>query len=79
MSNTDSQPRKKDGQFTTRMSLEDVLAGMTVYEPYTASELGDKLGLPRTTTNYYLNQLHNQGEVQKKKFHATRVVWMKTP
>ncbi|WP_197409677.1 winged helix-turn-helix transcriptional regulator [Haloferax profundi] len=50
---------------------------MRTGEPYTARELGDALGLPRTTTNYYLNQLHDAGKVRKKKFHATRVVWMK--
>ncbi|KTG29507.1 hypothetical protein AUR66_10150 [Haloferax profundi] len=77
MTQTDSQPRKDDGQFTTRMNLNEVLDGMRTGEPYTARELGDALGLPRTTTNYYLNQLHDAGKVRKKKFHATRVVWMK--
>lgn len=74
----DSNVNRDDfsGQFTSDTRSE-VYEAMPLGEPTIASEIAKKADIPRTTVNYHLNNLSENGEIMKKKFHERRVVWMK--
>jgi len=76
MSNHNVDRDESTGQFTSDTRSE-VYDAMPLGEPTIASEVADMSGLPRTTVNYHLNDLAEDGEIMKKKFHEKRVVWMK--
>lgn len=70
-------PERDDttGRYSSE-TREKVYGGMPQNgEPMRASDVADDTGLPRTTVNYHLNKLHEDGRVNKKKFHEKRVVW----
>jgi predicted transcriptional regulator len=65
------------GQFSSG-TRKRVFDAMPDGEPVIASEIAESINEPRTTVNYHLNKLADDGKVSKKKFHERRVVWLKT-
>ena len=57
------------------MDTDDLLDVMATCEPYTASELAERLDEPRRTVSYNLEQLKDQGIVSKKKHSQRTVTW----
>lgn len=77
MSSSPKVERADDtGKFTSD-TREEVFDALPVDEPFIASEIAEASGIPRTTVNYHLNKLAEEGRVEKKKFHERRVVWLK--
>lgn len=66
------------GQFSSD-TRQRVYEAMPDGEPVIASEIAELANEPRTTVNYHLNKLAEDGRVAKKKFHERRVVWLKDP
>jgi len=56
-------------------TLEEVLALMAVGEPYTTGDLADQFEASRWTIERRLEDLHDAGEIQRKKHAANRVSW----
>lgn len=66
------------GQFASD-TRQRVYEAMPAGEPVIASEIANEIGEARTTVNYHLNKLADEGRVTKKKFHKRRVVWLRLP
>lgn len=72
----EDQDRDDDGRFSSASaSVEDVLSIFSDHEPRTASEVADILDVSRRTALRKLNQLHEDGQLNKKKVGARAVVW----
>lgn len=70
-SDTGSVPRTPE-----EPTAEDVLAEMSVCEPYTASELADSFDdASRWTIQRRLDSLLEKDEIRKKKHSGNRVSW----
>lgn len=76
MSGSDVDRDETSGRFTSNTKSE-VYDAMPLGEPTIASEVAEESDLPRTTVNYQLNDLAEDGKIMKKKFHERRVVWVK--
>jgi predicted ArsR family transcriptional regulator len=58
------------------MSRSDrVLNVMNVREPYTAQEIASALNVTRRTAHNYLEDLYEDGKVERKKHTNNRVTW----
>lgn len=71
--------RDEKGRFEPShgITIEDVFEVMEPLEPYTTTEISDKLDAPQRTVFHYLNELAQEGRIQKKKPADTRVIWMR--
>ena len=67
--------RDDRGQYTEKVSLDDVRAFFERSEPHTAGEIADELGVTNRTALNKLDTLHEQDEIQRKKVGARAVVW----
>ena len=67
--------RDDQGRYTGKVSLDDVRAFFERSEPRTASEIADGLGISNRAALNKLDELHEQGEIQRKKVGARAVVW----
>lgn len=74
-----SSERNEEGKFQSEHGIgtEDVFQAMDELEPYTTGELAEQLDAPRRTIFNYLEQLHENGRVQKKKPEPRRAIWMR--
>ena len=70
-----NRERSDDGTYSETVTPEDVLALFTDVEPRTATEVADELGIARRTSLNKLNELADQGRIQKKKVGGRAVVW----
>lgn len=71
--------RDDKGRFEAshELNAEDVFEAMEPLEPYTTSEIADALDAPKRTIFHYLDELSEEGKIQKKKPADTRVIWMR--
>jgi predicted transcriptional regulator len=67
--------RGSDGKFTSSKPEEIIEAMPDNGEPVIASEMAAKVGLAKSTVNHHLNRLLDENKVNKKIYHAKRVVW----
>lgn len=71
--------RDKQGRFEKShgISKTDVFQAMEPLIPYTTGELAKVVGAPRRTVFNYLEQLHEEDRVRKKKPEPRRAIWMR--
>lgn len=71
--------RSETGRFESNHEVnpEMVFRAMEPLEPYTTRELADELEVPRRTIYKYLDELHNEGRVRKKKPEPRRAIWIR--
>lgn len=74
-----AEDRDEQGQFKSghEMNAEDILDAMEPLEPYTTGELADQLDIPRRTAYKYLESLHDDNKIRKKKPEPRRVIWIR--
>lgn len=56
-----------------------ILEVMAECEPYTAGEIAEELNEPRTTVDWNLRQMADDGVVSRKKHSKRRVTWYTEP
>jgi len=76
--NTPSPERDETGKFTTDVD-EEIFEAMPEVEPMRASDVAEIVGVSKSTANHHLNNLADEGRIEKKKFHEKRVVFFRTP
>jgi len=71
--------RNDEGEFQAshKKTSEDVFETMEPLEPYTTRELADELDIPRRTVYKYLEELHEDGQIRKKKPEPRQVIWLR--
>lgn len=74
-----TENRNKKGRFESSHGLDpaDVLEAMDPLEPYTTSELANKLGAPRRTVYKYLEDLNEENRIRKKKPDPRQAIWIR--
>lgn len=74
-----AENRDEQGQFESEhgVDAEDVYQAMDHLEPYTTGELAETLDIPRRTAYNYLESLHEEGRISKKKPEPRRVIWVR--
>lgn len=75
--NTSGRTRDDRGRFTSTADSEDVLDAMEPQEPYSATELADRVGIPHRTALKYLNELAEREQVRKKCHSKRHVTWIR--
>lgn len=75
----DQTERNEMGRFEADHGIgpEDVFNEMEIHNPYTTSELAEKLGIPRRTAYKFLEELAENDRIVKKKPNPRRVIWMR--
>lgn len=73
MSDDRDRPRD-DGRYAEAVTLDDVLGLFVDYEPRTASEVGEELGIVRRTAYNKLQTLAERGDLERKKVGRRAVV-----
>lgn len=74
-----SRNRDKGGRFIEKVSLDDVLAVFDEQnEPMTGTEVGNTLEISNRSALDKLNELHERGDIERKKVGARSVVWWLT-
>lgn len=76
---TDRSRRTRDdrGRFTSTADCEYVLDAMEPHEPYSATELAERVGIPNRTALKYLNELAESERVRKKCHSKRHVTWIR--
>ena len=76
---TPGEQRNERGQFVSEhgIAADKVFEAMAQLEPYTTAELADSLNAPRRTVYKYLEELHDEGRIRKKKLNQRRVIWIR--
>lgn len=69
------QGRDDLGRYEESVPLNDVRQFFRRSEPHTAAEIADELGVSSRTALNKLEQLHEAGEIKRKKVGARAVVW----
>jgi predicted transcriptional regulator len=74
-----SSERNEKGRFEAEheVTKDDVFEKMEPLEPYTTGELAEKADAPRRTIYHYLEELYEEGRIQKKKPEPRRAIWMR--
>lgn len=72
---TEERKRAASGEYTPEYDDEDILALLPHDEPVTIPELLNDSDIPRSTLNYHLNRLADEGRVEKRKPSANIVLW----
>lgn len=71
-----SENRNDRGQFIERVSPNSVLELLLrADEPLTASEIGEELDFTNRAALNKLNELYDQGKIQRKEVGASAIVW----
>jgi len=72
MTETDDLSRRGDGAFAEKYDENDVLAALAAAfpEPLSATEVGERTGMARTTAHNRLEALVDEGPVATKKLGA---------
>lgn len=74
-----SRSRGDDGRYVEKATLDDVIAVLTDRdEPMTGKEVGEELSISNRSALDKLNELNEQGAVERKKVGAGAVVWWLT-
>lgn len=74
-----SNERNDRGRFVERVSLVDVLGVVSDRdEPVTAKEVGEGLDITNRAALNKLNELHDRGDIERKKVGGRSVVWWLT-
>lgn len=76
---TSERTRDDRGRFTSTADTEDVLDAMEPLEPYSATELAERVGIPHRTALKYLNELAEREQVRKKCHSKRQVTWIRVP
>lgn len=73
--------RDDQGQYIEKMKGETVLEALDEADDpvMTVTEIAGKLGVSGETARRRLNELHEQGKVQRKEVGARAVVWWRKP
>lgn len=76
---TPAEQRNEQGRFVSEhgITADKVFEAMDQLEPYTSAELADSLDAPRRTVYKYLEDLHDEGRIRKKKINQRRVIWIR--
>lgn len=69
------QERDDRGRYEETVPLDDVRQFFRRSEPHTAAEIAGELGVSSRTALNKLEQLHDAGEIKRKKVGARAVVW----
>lgn len=79
MADSEQRDRNDEGRYESDhgISRYDVFDSMEPLEPYSTRELADELGVPRRTIFKYMEELHNEGKVRKKKPGPRSAVWIR--
>ena len=74
---SEGQPRDEGGEFGEKVTQQDILLVFeTVNEPFlTTAEVAEHLPISKKATYQRLNQMHEEGDVGKKKTGARSVGW----
>jgi len=67
-----------NGRFDNNASPEDILEAMEPGEIYSTSTLAGKTDIAQRTTRKYLDNLAEQGRVEKQKPNATTAIWIRS-
>lgn len=71
-----SRNRGEGGRFAEKASLDDVLAVLDERdEPLTGTEVGNVLEISNRSALDKLNELHERGDIERKKVGGRSVVW----
>jgi len=73
-----SQDRNRDdrGRYVETLTTDRVLAFLRrAGEPVTAREVGDEFGVTNRAALNKLDQLHDQGDIERKEVGARAIVW----
>lgn len=79
MADQDQRKRDSQGQYTSEhgVSKEDIFEFMNQLEPYTTREIAEEFDAPRRTVYNYLEELHEEGKIRKKKPDPRSAVWFR--
>lgn len=69
------QGRDDRGRYKESISLADVKQFFRRSEPHTAAEIAEALGISSRSALNKLEELHEAGEIKRKKVGARAVVW----
>ncbi|MDS0477910.1 hypothetical protein [Natrinema sp. 1APR25-10V2] len=66
--------RTESGEYTKRVTDDEIVAAVRTHEPAATSEVGDEVGMTRQGADRRLRQLRDEGRVNSKKI-AKSLVW----
>lgn len=69
------QGRDEKGRYAEKVPLDEVRQFFRDSEPHTAAEIADELDISNRAALNKLEQLHEAGEIKRKKVGARAVVW----
>jgi predicted transcriptional regulator len=70
---------EESGRFKSEhgVTKKDVFEFMEGLEPYSTREIAEGLGAPRRTVYNFLEELHQEGKIRKKKPDPRSAVWFR--
>lgn len=69
------QERDEKGRFEEKVTLDDVLAMFEDGEPLSATDVAERFDISNRAALNKLEQLHEEGDVERKTVGSRAVVW----
>lgn len=65
-----------NGRYRNGRTAEDIIDCMSRNANHTTTQLADATGIPRRTTLKYLNELAEDGKIEKQKPNVNTAIWI---